>query len=69
MTSAKFPVSGGSPSWKNAVANAAALPAAGGSDCEVRTVCDTKALWAWDAGGASWVQISVPFGLTLPLPG
>ncbi len=65
MTSVNWPPSGGgSPSWKDAVANAAALPT-GSSDGEARMAIDTKIIWAWDAGGPAWVQVTAAVGAAL----
>ena len=55
MSSTNWPIQGSSPYWLNAVANAAALPAAGVTVGEVRLVLDVKDLYEWD--GAAWNKI------------
>lgn len=55
MSSSNWPVKGGgSPYWKNAAANAAALPT-GTVVGEVRLTLDTKDLYEWS--GSAWVKI------------
>jgi hypothetical protein len=59
MSSYKYPVTGGSgggsPYWKDAVANFAALPASGTVVGEVRLTQDTGDLYEWN--GSAWVKI------------
>lgn len=53
----QLPATGQSPYWANAVANFAALPAAGTVDGEVILTLDTNAFYRWDAGLVAWVLI------------
>lgn len=49
--------SGGSASYKDPVANYAALPLMGNSDGDVRVTLDTDNIWIWDSGSGSWVLV------------
>ena len=45
-------------SWKDPVANFAALPALGNTDGDVRLVLDTRIAYHWDAGDMEWKPLT-----------
>lgn len=53
--------SGGSPRWKSPVATAAALPAVGNINGDVRVALDTSDIWEWN--GTMWVLVAGPSGV------
>jgi hypothetical protein len=52
-------------SWKQPVANFAALPSSGNTDGDVRETLDTHLLYVWDAGTSTWITEGGTGGSTL----
>lgn len=49
--------SSSSSSWKDPVANVAALPAVGNSDGDARITLDTDTIYIWNAGSSTWIPV------------
>lgn len=58
----------GGATWKDPVANAAALPTTGNSDGDARVTLDTDEIWVWDDASARWenqqIQTTTGIGAT-----
>jgi hypothetical protein len=65
MSSVSWPVIS---SWKDPVANAAALPASGNTDGDARVDVSTDTIYLWHDAGSNWLAVATP-GAAIALDG
>lgn len=51
-------------SWKDPVANQAALPMVGNSDGDARVTLDNHHIWVWDSGLVDWIDAGNAFNIS-----